>query len=73
MALDALGKFAEETFTSELRKTVVVNGVSHLITTENRYERRTFEVNHATTMYIHVYIGYVQALHLTYIGHVKYT
>lgn len=49
VALDALGKFAEKTFTKELNKTVTVtiNGVQsdHSITDKNRYERRKFEVS----------------------------
>lgn len=49
MALDALGKFAEKTFTKELNKTVTVtiDGVqsNHSITDENRYARRKFEVS----------------------------
>ena len=49
MALDALGRFAEETFTTDLNKTFNVSVVglptiTHTITADNRYERRNFEV-----------------------------
>ena len=49
MALDALGRFAEETFTADLNKTFNVSVVglptiTHTITADNRYERRDFEV-----------------------------
>jgi alpha-2-macroglobulin len=48
VALDALRRFAEETFTTNLRKiiSVTTNGVSssHIIHSGNRYQRRDFEV-----------------------------
>ena len=58
MAIDALGRFAEETFTPDLNKILNVSVVglptiTHTITADNRYERRDFEV-HVRTVYIHV-------------------
>lgn len=62
VALDALGKFAEKTFTEELNKTVTVtiNGVQsdHTITDENRYERRKFEVSLSSLWHVILMIGY---------------
>jgi CD109 antigen len=50
VAIDALGRFAEETFTADLNKTLNVSVVglptiTHTITADNRYERRDFEIS----------------------------
>ena len=49
MALDALRRFAERTFTTNINKdvTVTIDGSSmtHTITSENRYQRRDFQVS----------------------------
>ena len=53
MALDALGRFAAETFTPELNKAVTVRltglptkTYTYSVTAENRYERKDFEVSY---------------------------
>ena len=61
MALDALGRFAAETFTPELNKAVTVRltglptkTYTYSVTTENRYERKDFEIScmvHTCTVY----------------------
>ena len=53
MAVDALRMFAEQTFTKELNKTILVTisglpPTTHVVTTQNRYERRDFQVRMCT-------------------------
>ena len=49
VALDALRRFSEETFTKNLNKSVTVtigaSAVTHTVTPENRYQRRDFQVS----------------------------
>ena len=60
VALDALRRFAERTFTTNINKdvTVTIDGssVTHTITSENRYQRRDFQVSlgQETQMLVHV-------------------
>ena len=58
VALEALGLFAEETFTRDLNKALTVSvpglpAITHTITAANRYQRRDFVVSMS---YMHMYI-----------------
>ena len=58
VALEALGLFAEETFTRDLNKALTVSvpglpAITHTITAANRYQRRDFVVSMS---YMHIYI-----------------